>query len=156
MFWLNTPYSDLNLSNCRSVKAGENLNAGDAVLVEKDSNSNVLIARKPTSEAEAAKVTGIVGVVQNNLTTVNPNGFISSYVSGTKIQVLNGVEFTVDSASFTAGSYTKGDYTGISVSGKIVASGSAVAATAKFFHVEDYKALSPSGALLTLKMDNLF
>jgi len=155
MFWLNTPYSELNLSNCRSVKAGENLNAGDVVLVEKDSNSDVLIARKPTSEAEAAKVTGIVGVVQNNLSTVNPNGFISSYVSGTKIQVLNGVEFTVDSASFTAGSYTKGDYTGISVSGKIVATG-AVAATAKFFHVEDYKALSPAGGLLTLKMANLF
>ena len=155
MFWLNTPYSELNLSNCRSVKAGENLNAGDVVLVEKDSNSDVLIARKPTSEAEAAKVTGIVGVVQNNLSTVNPNGFISSYVSGTKIQVLNGVEFTVDSASFTAGSYTKGDYTGIGVSGKIVATG-AVAATAKFFHVEDYKALSPAGGLLTLKMANLF
>jgi len=155
MFWLNTPYSELNLSNCRSVKAGENLNAGDVVLVEKDSNSDVLIARKPTSEAEAAKVTGIVGVVQNNLSTVNPNGFISSYVSGTKIQVLNGVEFTVDSKSFTAGSYTKGDYTGISVSGKIVATG-AVAATAKFFHVEDYKALSPAGGLLTLKMANLF
>ena len=155
MFWLNTPYSELNLSNCRSVKAGEALNAGDVVLVEKDSNSDVLIARKPTSEAEAAKVTGIVGVVQNNLSTVNPNGFISSYVSGTKIQVLNGVEFTVDSASFTAGSYTKGNYTGISVSGKIVATGS-VTATAKFFHVEDYKALSPSGALLTLKMANLF
>lgn len=155
MFWLNTPYSELNLSNCRSVKAGENLNAGDVVLVEKDSNSDVLIARKPTSEAEAAKVTGIVGVVQNNLSTVNPNGFISSYVSGTKIQVLNGVEFTVDSASFTAGSYTKGNYTGINVSGKIVATG-AVAATAKFFHVEDYKALSPAGGLLTLKMANLF
>ena len=155
MFWLNTPYSELNLSNCRSVKAGENLNAGDVVLVEKDSNSDFLIARKPTSEAEAAKVTGIVGVVQNNLSTVNPNGFISSYVSGTKIQVLNGVEFTVDSASFTAGSYTKGDYTGISASGKIVATG-AVTATAKFFHVEDYKALSPAGGLLTLKMANLF
>ena len=156
MFWLNTPYSDLNLANCKSVKAGEALNGGDAVLVEKDSNSNVLIARKPTSEAEAAKVVGVVGLVQNNLTTVDPNGFITGYASGTKIQVLNGVEFTVDSDSFTAGSYTKGDYTGISVSGKIVASGSAVAATAKFFHVEDYKALSPSGALLTLKMDSIF
>ena len=73
-----------------------------------------------------------------------------------RLKDLNGVEFTVDSASFTAGTYTKGDYTGISVSGKIVASGSAVEATAKFLHVEDYKALSPSGALLTLKMANLF
>ena len=156
MFWLNTPYSELNMSNCKSVKAGEDLNAGDVVLIEKDTNSNVVIARKPVSEAEAAKVTHIVGVVQNNLTTVDPNGFITGYKSGVKIQVLNGVEFTVDAQSFTAGTYTKGDYTGISASGKIVASGSAVAATASFFRVEDYKALSPSGALLTLSMKNLF
>lgn len=156
MFWLNTPYSELNMSNCRSVKAGEDLNAGDVVLVEKDTNSEVLIARKPTSDAEAAKVTGIVGVVQNNLTTVDPNGFITGYKSGVKIQVINGVEFTLDAQSFVAGTYTKGTYTGLTSGGKVTTSGAAVSATAAFFRVEDYKALSPSGALLTLSMKNLF
>ena len=155
MFWLKTPYSELNLSNCKSVKAGEALNAGEFVLLKKDTNTGVEVAVKPTSAEEAAKVTHIVGIVQNDMGTLDPNGFVTGYKSGEKIQVLNGVEFTVDSASFESGTYNVSDYTGINTGGKIVASGSAVAATGKFLRVQDYKA-SGDCKLLTLKMDNIF